>query len=153
MSSVANLDWSTLPDWVADHIRLYHTDPEKARMWQAPTPGLPAVQTLLLTMKGAKSGQMRQLPLIYGESNGAFLLVASRGGSADHPVWYRNLVANPDCEILVGAQHHLVRARTATAQERPGLWMTMAKVWPSYDEYQSRTPREIPVVVLEPRAR
>ncbi|HVY87048.1 MAG TPA: nitroreductase family deazaflavin-dependent oxidoreductase [Caulobacterales bacterium] len=151
MANVSKHNWSTLPDWVEAHLALYRTDPEKARMWVAPVPGLPPVQTLLLTTVGAKSGQARTLPLIYGESGGNFLIVASRGGSEDHPAWYRNLLAHPDCEIQVGAKHYHVRARTATSAERPALWETMNEIWPSYAEYQSRTTREIPVVVLEPR--
>jgi deazaflavin-dependent oxidoreductase (nitroreductase family) len=77
--------------------------------------------------------------------------VASKGGSIKDPAWYRNLVAHPDTEVQVGRRRINVRARTASAAEKPRLWKIMVHEWPGYDGYQRKTDREIPVVVLEAR--
>jgi deazaflavin-dependent oxidoreductase (nitroreductase family) len=77
-------------------------------------------------------------------------VVASNGGAKRHPSWYLNLVENPDVRIQVGPEELEARARTATTRQKPRLWRLMADIWPDYDGYQSRTKREIPVVVLEP---
>ena len=103
--------------------------------------------TLLLTTTGRRSGQPRTTPLIYGRAGEKYLIVASRGGAPTHPGWYENLVANPVLRVQVMADRF--KARASTAAERPALWKTMAAVWPPCDEYQQRTAREIPVVILE----
>ena len=77
------------------------------------------------------------------------MLVASRGGAPTNPGWYRNLVIQPDVEIQVKADRFSVRARTATPEEKGPLWELMAKIWPNYDEYKTKTAREIPLVILE----
>ncbi|HWI95620.1 MAG TPA: nitroreductase/quinone reductase family protein [Solirubrobacterales bacterium] len=77
------------------------------------------------------------------------VIVASKGGSDEPPAWYLNLSENPEVEVQVKADRFKARARTASAEEKPGLWKTMVSEWPAYDEYQQRTDREIPVVVLE----
>ena len=107
------------------------------------------VTTLLLTTTGRHSGQPRTTPLIYGRAGERYLVVASRGGAAKHPDWYQNLVAQPVVQVQVMADRFSARARTATAAEKPALWKTMTSIWPPYDEYQTRTTREIPVVILE----
>jgi deazaflavin-dependent oxidoreductase (nitroreductase family) len=107
------------------------------------------VTTLLLTTSGRRSGQPRTTPLIYGRAGEKYLIVGSRGGAPTHPGWYENLVANPVVRVQVMADRFKARARTATPAERPALWKTMAAIWPPYDEYQQRTAREIPVVILE----
>ena len=107
------------------------------------------VTTLLLTTTGRRSGQTRTTPLIYGRDGDRYLVVASRGGAPKHPSWYENLAAQPLVQVQVMADRFKARARTATAAEKPALWKTMAAIWPPYDEYQARTPREIPVVILE----
>ena len=107
------------------------------------------VTTLLLTTTGRRSGQTRTTPLIYGRDGDRYLVVASRGGAPKHPSWYENLAAQPLVQVQVMADRFKARARTATAAEKPVLWKTMAAIWPPYDEYQARTPREIPVVILE----
>jgi deazaflavin-dependent oxidoreductase (nitroreductase family) len=106
---------------------------------------------LILTAVGRKSGEPRSTPLIFGRDGNSFIVVASLGGSDDHPGWYRNLVAHPEAEVQVKAERFSVRARTADAQERARLFELMLVVYPTYAEYQHRTEREIPVVVLEPR--
>jgi deazaflavin-dependent oxidoreductase (nitroreductase family) len=107
------------------------------------------VTTLLLTTTGRRSGEQRTTPLIYGRDGDRYLVVASRGGAPEHPGWYQNLAAHPDIQVQVMADRFKARARTATPAERPALWKTMAAIWPAYDEYQARTAREIPVVIIE----
>jgi deazaflavin-dependent oxidoreductase (nitroreductase family) len=106
---------------------------------------------LLLDHIGAKSGKRYTTPLLYGEDGDNLVLVASKGGAVRDPAWYGNLMAHPDTTVQVGRQRRRVRARTASAEEKPRLWATMLEHWPGYDGYQKKTDREIPVVVLEPR--
>jgi deazaflavin-dependent oxidoreductase (nitroreductase family) len=144
-------NFSEIP-WIAEHIRLYRTDPEKARLWDSTHVGGPGVlPTLLLTTVGRKSGERRALPLIYGEAGQSYVVIASKGGMPNHPVWFLNLEANPDCELMVGAKAVRARARVAEGEERDRLWKQMVAIYPPYAEYQTRaTPRRIPVVVLDP---
>ncbi|MCX4386431.1 nitroreductase family deazaflavin-dependent oxidoreductase [Micromonospora peucetia] len=131
-------------DWVADHIRRYvETDGAEGHEWQ------PGVFTLLLTTRGRRSGKLRRTALIYGRDGDAYLVVASQGGDPKHPAWYLNLLDEPLVEVQVGGERFTARARTATAREKPRMWSTMAAAWPAYDDYQAKTDREIPVVVLE----
>lgn len=104
---------------------------------------------LLLDHVGSKTGKRYSSPLLYGRDGDNFLLVASKGGSIKDPAWYRNLVAHPDSEIQVGRRRIDVRARTASAAEKPRLWKIMVRQWPGYAGYQRNTDREIPVVILE----
>jgi deazaflavin-dependent oxidoreductase (nitroreductase family) len=104
---------------------------------------------LILTTTGQRSGQVRSTPLIYGKRGDDYLVVASKGGAPDHPAWYQNLTADPNVEVQVRDDRFPARARTATPPERDELWSIMTERWPAYDEYQTRTDREIPVVVLE----
>lgn len=134
-----------LPGWMADHLERYlSTNGADGHLWRG-------VPTLLLTTIGSQSGEPRLLPLIYGRDGARYLVVASRGGAPDHPAWYKNLLANPDVEVQVGSDRFRARARPANRDERPRLWRTMTRIWPAYDQYQSRTQREIPVVLLERR--
>lgn len=112
-------------------------------------PGAPPM--LLLEHVGAKSGKQRTHPLAYARDGDDLVIVASKGGYPRHPAWYHNLRAHPDVRVQVGRERRDVRARVATAQERPRLWKKAVKVWPGYDGYQERTDREIPLVVLERR--
>ncbi|MEU4717090.1 nitroreductase family deazaflavin-dependent oxidoreductase [Micromonospora purpureochromogenes] len=130
--------------WVADHIRRYvETGGEQGHEWR------PGVFTLLLTTRGRRSGKLRRTALIYGRDGDDYLVVASQGGAPQHPAWYLNLLADPEAEVQVGAETFAVRARTAGPEEKPRMWRTMVDIWPAYDDYQTRTDREIPVVVLE----
>jgi deazaflavin-dependent oxidoreductase (nitroreductase family) len=127
----------------AEHVRRYQeTGGEVGHIWNG-------VPTLLLTTTGRKSGERRTTPLIYGRDGDAYVIVASKGGAPAHPAWYLNLSAEPQVELQVKDEVFPARARTATAEERPRLWQLMAGIWPSYDDYQTKTDREIPVVVLE----
>jgi deazaflavin-dependent oxidoreductase (nitroreductase family) len=129
-----------------EHVRRYiETDGREGHDWQ------PGVPVLLLTTVGRKSGKERTTPLIYQQEGDAYLVVASKGGTDAPPDWYLNLQAKPDVQVQVRGEKMTALARTATATEKPTLWRKMASVWPDYDDYQTKTEREIPVVVLEPR--
>ena len=129
--------------WVNEHIRKYvETDGAEGHIWN----GVPC---LLLTTKGRKSGQWRRTALIYGQQNGAYVIVASQGGQPTHPAWYLNLTEEPQVRVQVGADKFDARARTADDEERALLWPLMTDIWPDYDEYQKKTDRQIPIVVLD----
>jgi deazaflavin-dependent oxidoreductase (nitroreductase family) len=139
---VNDIDYSLLNE---EHTRVYReTDGLTGYLWN----GAP---TLLLTYTGRKSGEQRTTPLIFARDGDDYLIVASMGGMPRHPWWYVNLEAHPEAEIQVKAERIPVTARTATPDEKPRLWKIVNEVWPNYDQYQSRTDREIPVVVLTPR--
>lgn len=144
-------NFSEVP-WIKAHIELYRRDPEQAHMWDSSAVGGPGVlPTLLLTTRGRKTGEPRPAPLIYGEFGGNYVVIASKGGMPEHPLWYLNLRAQPECELMVGARQLKARARVAEGGERARLWKQMALIYPPYDEYQQRAgERVIPVVVLEP---
>lgn len=131
-------------DWVARHVRQYvATDGAEGHIWNG-------VPTLLLTTRGRHSGRLRRTALIYGEEAGGYLVVASKGGTPEHPAWYLNLRDDPRVRIQVRERVMDARARTAGAGERAELWRRMAAIFPAYDDYQGKTAREIPVVVIEP---
>jgi len=127
----------------AEHVQRYEeTDGAEGHDWQG-------TQTLLLTTTGRRSGEQRTTPLIYGESDGAYVVVGSKGGADAPPSWLLNLESDPQVQVQVRGDRFPARARLATAEEKPALWSTMVEHWPAYDEYQTKTDREIPVVVLE----
>jgi len=133
--------------WVNEHIQRYvDSDGENGRIWRG-------VDTLLLTTRGRKSGLLRRTALIFGRDGANYLVVASQGGAPKHPNWYLNLADEPRVEVQVGPEKFAATARTATADEKPKLWERMAGIWPAYDDYQRRTSRDIPVVILEPAPR
>lgn len=143
-------DFSSIP-WIAEHIELYRTDPEKAHDWDSTPLGGPGVlPTLLLTTKGRKTGEPRALPLIYGTAGDSYVVIASKGGMPTHPLWFRNLEAEPECELQVATKKLKARARVAEGEERDRLWTRMAEIYPPYLDYQKATDRQIPVVVLDP---
>ena len=107
-----------------------------------------------LRVRGAKSGAERTTPLLFTRDGDRILLVASRGGDARHPAWYRNVVANPDVRFVIGGEERAYRARVASAAERERLWPLVVSRYSGYDVYRRRAgKREIPVVVLEPAER
>jgi deazaflavin-dependent oxidoreductase (nitroreductase family) len=112
-------------------------------------PGAPPM--LLLDHVGAKSGAKRTSPLVYVRDGEDLVLVASKGGHPKNPAWFYNLKANPDTEVQVGSQHRSVHARIANPEERKRLWPMALKTYGGYADYQKRTEREIPLVILAPR--
>ena len=129
--------------WVAKHVRGYvETDGKRGHLYH----GMP---TLLLTTRGRRSGRLRRPALIYGQGGDRYVLVASNGGAPKHPAWYLNLIEHPEVEIHVGPDRFPARARTATAEEKPKLWKTMASIFPRYDAYQEKAGRDIPLVIVE----
>ncbi len=105
---------------------------------------------LLLDHVGAKSGTLRTSPLLFIPDRENLVIVASKGGFPKNPAWFHNLQAHPVTYAQVGPERRRVRARVATAAERPRLWELAVDVWPGYEDYRVRTDREIPLVVLEP---
>lgn len=104
---------------------------------------------LLLTVRGRKSGKLRTAPLLYGRHGDNYVVIASKGGDPKHPAWYLNLRGG-EADLRVGAETVHVRAREAEGDERARLWAQMVEIWPPYADYQRKTERRIPVVVLEP---
>ena len=109
------------------------------------------VPILLLTVKGRKTGKQRTTPLMYFNDGEDLLIVASKGGHPSHPEWYLNLVANPDVTAQVGREKLQMRSVTATENERSRLWPQLVRGYKGYEEYQSKTARKIPVVILKRR--
>jgi len=105
---------------------------------------------LLLTTTGRKSGRPRTQPLAYTRATEGYVVIASKGGAPQHPLWYLNLRANPLAEVTVGRETQKVRAREAKGEEREQLWRQLANVYSGYDRYARKTSRRIPVIVLEP---
>jgi deazaflavin-dependent oxidoreductase (nitroreductase family) len=128
-----------------EHVRVYReTGGEHGYNWRGTT-------ILLLTTTGRTSGEPRTLPLIHRTDGDRWVVVASKGGWPEHPLWFKNLQAEPDATIEVRDEEIPVRAAVAEGEERERLWKLMTEVWPAYDEYQGKTDRQIPVVVLERR--
>jgi deazaflavin-dependent oxidoreductase (nitroreductase family) len=132
-----------VPLFGKEHVDRYRaTDGAEGHDWEG-------TQTLLLTTTGRKSGDQRTTPLIYAPAGDSYTVIASKGGSDEPPGWYLNLSDNPEVEVQVKGDRFKARARTASAEEKPELWLRMTAEWPSYDDYQKKTDREIPVVILE----
>jgi deazaflavin-dependent oxidoreductase (nitroreductase family) len=129
--------------WVSKHVRRYvESDGKSGHRWSG-------VDTLLLTTRGRSTGTLRRTALIYGRDRARHLVVASNGGAKSHPDWYQNLVADPHVSVQVGDDRFEALARTATTRQKPRLWRLMASIRPEYERYQTRTTRQIPVVILE----
>jgi deazaflavin-dependent oxidoreductase (nitroreductase family) len=131
-----------VPLFGKEHVRRYQeTDGEEGHDWQG-------TSTLLLTTTGRRSGEEHTTPLIYQPDGDRYVIVASMGGADRHPAWYLNLTDNPEVGVQVKGDRFRARASTAGPDERERLWKLMTATWPAYDEYQTKTDREIPVVVL-----
>ncbi len=149
---VKDLDTGKQPQWIIDHMRLYlESGGKEGHLFDASFTGtgIGQLPTLLLTTTGRKSGKKRMTPLIYGVFAGNHIIIGSKGGSETHTGWYFNLVDNPSAEVQVGPEKFPARARFATGEERAQIWKHMLTVFPSFGDYQNKTAREIPVVVLE----
>jgi len=144
MSETKKSDIGTDITLVGDeHLRRYlETDGEVGYIWN----GAPI---LVLTTKGRKSGEDRTIPIIYRQVGDKIVLVGSKGGSPTHPVWYLNILENPNVKVQIKGEKFDAVARTTVSPEREELWAESLKGWPNYDVYQTRTTRQIPVVVLD----
>jgi F420H(2)-dependent quinone reductase len=129
--------------WAAVQVELYEASGGRAG------DTLEGAPVVILTTRGRKTGKLRKTPLMRIEHDGVYAVVASLGGAPKHPVWYLNLVANPDVTLQDGEKVLDLRARTASADEKRHWWPRLTAVWPPYSEYQSKTERDIPVVLLE----
>lgn len=130
-----------------EHVRRYEeTGGDVGHDWVNGAP------CLVLTTLGRKTGQERKFALIYQEHDGDYAIVASKGGADKHPGWYLNLEANPEVQLQVKDEKFPAVARTATPEEKAEVWPKMAAVWPDYDDYQAKTDRDIPVVLLTPKS-
>jgi deazaflavin-dependent oxidoreductase (nitroreductase family) len=126
------------------HVQRYReTGGEVGHRWKRGS------KILLLTTNGRKTGEPRTTPLIYEDDGDRYVIVASKGGTPENPGWYRNLEKDPNVELQVLDEVFPARARTAEGEERERLWKLVNQQWPDYDNYQAKTEREIPVVVLE----
>lgn len=136
---------------IAEHHEQYQRDPEAAHMWDPGVIGVPGgpVPCLLLHHVGRKSGRVLASILQYYRHGDEVVIVASKGGLPQHPVWYLNLQAQPECEVQIGRFRAKARARTLSGAERAAWWARIVDEQPVQREYQARTTREIPVVVLE----
>jgi len=105
---------------------------------------------LLLNTVGRKTGRKRTTPLLYVMDGEDFVIIASKGGAATHPAWYLNLRANPDATVEIGDREVQVEAGVADPEEKARLWEKMVEMYPTYDDYQRKTEREIPLLVLRP---
>jgi deazaflavin-dependent oxidoreductase (nitroreductase family) len=107
---------------------------------------------LLLDHVGAKSGKRRSTPLVYIRDGDSMVVVASKAGAARNPGWFHNLRANPETQVQAGSGRIPVTARVASPSERERLWPQVVDTYAGYADYQKRTERQIPLVILEPRA-
>lgn len=131
-------------DWAREQVETYErTDGAEGSTMR----GKPVV---ILTTVGAKSGKLRKTPLMRVEHSGTYAVVASLGGAPKHPVWYHNIVANPDVELQDGAAKRDMTAREVSGEEKDVWWERAVEAWPDYADYQLKTTRQIPVFVLEP---
>jgi deazaflavin-dependent oxidoreductase (nitroreductase family) len=129
----------------AEHVRVFReTHGERGYHWRGTT-------ILLLSTTGRSSGQPRTTPLIHRADGDRWVIVASKGGAPANPSWFENLLADPDATIELPGQSVPVRASVAEGDERTRLWSLMTEVWPAYDDYQEKTSRQIPVVILSRR--
>ena len=131
--------------WAADQVALYEST------GGAEGNTLMGKPVVILTTTGRKTGAIRKSPLMRVEHDGTYAVVASVGGAPQHPKWYGNLIANPDVRLQDGADVHEMHAREVAGDEKAEWWARAVEVWPAYDDYQAKTERSIPVLVLERR--
>lgn len=143
---IADRIWPVLSKLMGGHARIYRLT--GGRLGQH-IPGVPPV--CLIDHVGARSGKKRTSPLLYIEDGPDVVIVASKGGYEKSPAWFYNLKANPDTTVQIGREVRPVRAHVASDAEHERLWPKAVKVYPSYQQYQDRTDRKIPLVILKPR--
>lgn len=130
--------------WVRDQVDLY----ESSGGTKGTT--LNGLRVVVVTNRGVRSGKLRKTPLMRVEHDGRYAIVASRGGAPTHPLWYRNILAEPHVELQDGTERHDMVAREVHGEEKATWWQRAVEAFPPYAEYQAKTDREIPVLVLEP---
>src|SRR3954469_19070066 len=130
-------------DWVREQVDQYEASGGQEG---ATLEGKPIV---VLTTRGRKTGKIRKSALMRVEHDGEYAVVASMGGAPNHPVWYLNLLADPNVVLQDGDKVMELRARTATPEEKQAWWPHCVEAWPPYAEYQTRTTRDIPVVLFD----
>jgi deazaflavin-dependent oxidoreductase (nitroreductase family) len=134
--------------WVRNQVERYEASDGREAGTLRDT-GLPVV---IFTHRGRKSGKLRKTPLMRVEHDGAYLMVASQGGAPTHPVWYHNLRADPEAVMVQDGAHRFdARARELEGEEREVWWQRAVEAYPSYAEYQTKTDRQIPVLLVERR--
>ena len=143
----ADQDYEPSPiGWVREQVELYESSGGTKGTTLRDT-GYPVV---LLTLRGARSGKVRKTPLMRVEHDGVYAAVASQGGAPTHPVWYRNISAHPRIELQDGPVKKTMLAREVTGQEKEIWWERAVAAFPPYADYQRRTDRQIPLLLLEP---
>ena len=131
-------------DWVAQQVERYESSGgTKGVMLQG-------VPTVVVTMRGRRTGKVRKAALMRVEHEGVYAAVGSKGGDDHHPGWYLNLLADPDVTVQDGPDVHEMRAREVEGAEKAAWWARAVEVWPPYADYQRNTDRDIPVVICEP---
>ena len=145
--SLADRSWPVLRRLMGGHTLVYRAT---GGLVGHRFPGAPPM--LLLDHVGAKSGTRRTAPLVYFEDGRDVVIVASNGGHPKHPAWYHNLRAHPDTTVQIGRERRAVQARVAGPDEHARLWPKAVATYGGYRDYQERTDREIPLVILQPRA-
>jgi deazaflavin-dependent oxidoreductase (nitroreductase family) len=140
------------PGWQQRHVEIYvKTDGAEGHVLDFGRPSVPEVNTLLLQTIGRKSQAAKTTPLIYGKDGSGFVIVASRGGAPQHPAWFLNLRDKSEVRFQVANKKYRGAARITAGAERARLYAMMTGLFPPYRDYQAKTTREIPVVVLEPK--
>lgn len=148
---MARIDGEYVPStsqWVRDQIDLYERTGGREGAGLMDTD----MKVIIVTMRGAKSGKVRKIALMRVEHNGAYALVASKGGAPDNPDWYANLLANPtEVTVQDGPEPFWVTVREIDGEEYDLWWQRSVAAFPNYAEYRNKTSRRIPVLLAEPR--
>jgi deazaflavin-dependent oxidoreductase (nitroreductase family) len=150
MEEIAMSEAKAPTNWIQEHLQRYLATNGADGYWWDSTigGGKGMVPTLLLTTVGNKTGRVLTMPLIFGEAGKDYVVVASKAGAPTHPAWYLNLQAQPNVTVQVKGDKFAARARTATGEERSKLWAKMVDIYGPYADYQKKTDRQIPIVVL-----
>jgi deazaflavin-dependent oxidoreductase (nitroreductase family) len=136
-------------EWVRNQVAEY----ESSGGQKANTLGDTGMPVVIVTTRGNKSGKIRKTPLMRVEHDGQYVLVASKGGAPDNPVWYYNLVANPESVVIQdGPEPFDAEVRVLSGQEKTNWWARAVAAYPPYADYQARTDREIPVFLATRKA-
>ena len=129
--------------WVRDQVEKFESS---GGTQGATLRGMPVV---VMTMRGAQSGKLRKVPVMRVEHDGVYAVVASRGGAPENPLWYGNLIANPEIEVQDGPMKRDATAREVFGDEKARWWARAVAAYPDYAAYQKKTSRQIPVILLE----